>query len=126
RILIADIVLSPAEIVGGLIGVLLWTAALSRFRGKVIVVAGLFVVFVVFQALSPFNFSNTSRPFGWIPFRGLLVVPEGRALQSFFEKTFTYGCLVWLITQAGCSFRVATASGAILVFALRLMQVRLP
>lgn len=126
RMLIVDIVLSPAEIVGGLLGVVVWIAALSQFSGRRVVVAGVFIVFVVFQALAPFNFSNTARPFGWIPFRGLLVIPEGRALLSFFEKTFTYGSLVWLLTQAGGSFRVATASGAILVFVLRLMQVRLP
>jgi VanZ family protein len=126
RIMIAHIVLSWAEIIGGLIGVLLWISALSRRRHRVMIVAGLFILVVVLEGLAPFNFSNEPRRFGWVPFRSFVRGSEESAVASFFEKTFMYGCLVWLMVHAGCSWRFATASGAILVFGLRWMQVYLP
>jgi VanZ family protein len=126
RILMIDVVLSLPEVLGGVSGVLLWILILSRLRSRAVIVAGLFVVFVVLQALAPFNFSNTARPFGWLPFRGFLNGSNGPGVPSFFEKTFTYGCLVWLVARAGCSWIVATALGASLVFVLRLTQVYLP
>jgi len=126
RILIANIVLSWAEIIGGLLGVLLWISGLSRNRHRVVIVAGLFVLLVVFQALAPFNFVNTARAFGWVPFRSFAAGSEESGIPSFFEKIFTYGSLVWLITEAGCSWRFATLSSAILVFGLRWIQIYLP
>jgi VanZ family protein len=126
RILIADIVLSGAEVLGGLLGAVLWIAVVSRVRAKVILVAGLFAVSVIVQAWSPFNFSRTPHSFGWIPFRSFIAATEGRAMPSFFEKTFMYGCLVWLIAQAGSSWRFATGVGMILVFASHWIQIYLP
>jgi hypothetical protein len=126
RILMLDVVLSFPEVVGGVSAVLLWILVISRVRSKAIIVAGLFVGFVVLQALAPFDFINTGRSFGWVPFRSFLYSSNGSAVPSFFEKTFTYGCLVWLLSRAGTSWSVATISGATLVFALRLIQVYLP
>jgi hypothetical protein len=45
---------------------------------------------------------------------------------SMFEKVFTYGSLLWLLTRSGLSLGVATTVTAITVFALRYAQVYLP
>jgi hypothetical protein len=126
RILISDILLSGAEVLGGLLGAVLWVAVVSRVRAKVILVAALFAVAVIVQAWSPFNFSRTPHSFGWIPFRSFLAASEERVLPSFFEKTFLYGCLVWLIAHAGLSWRIATGLGMILVFTSHWIQIYLP
>jgi VanZ family protein len=126
RIVILDAALSVPEVVGGAVGVTLWIAVLSRLPSRATIVAGLFIIVVVLQALEPFQFNHAARPFGWIPFRSFFYGSTELAVPSFFDKIFTYGCLVWLLEQTGCLWVVATISGAILVFILRLIQVYLP
>ena len=126
RILIARIVLSPAEVVGGLVGALAWICLVSHLRTRAVTVTALFVMGVVLQTLEPFQFTSVPREFGWIPFRSFLQGSMQVAVLSFFEKVFTYGCLVWLLTRVGFSWLSATACGAALVMTLRLAQVYLP
>jgi glycopeptide antibiotics resistance protein len=116
----------PAEIAGGVAAALLWSGLLSRVHARAKIAAVLFVALVVLLAVAPFHFSSIPRAFEWVPFRGFLVAPPSAAIRVFFEKAFLYGGLIWLLARAGLSIGAATASGAILVFALRLLQVYLP
>jgi VanZ family protein len=125
RILIGRIVLSPAEVLGGVAGVLAW-CLLSRVPTRAVIVTVLFIISVILQSLEPFRFLSIARPFGWVPFRSFLTGPIQGAIISFFDKVFVYGCLVWLLTRSGWSWFSATAWGATLVMALRLLQVYLP
>jgi VanZ family protein len=126
RILIAEILLSPNEVAGGLAGVLLWITWLSRVRKRTAIVAGLFIISTVLQGLEPFYLASTPHPFGWIPFRSLIQGSIETAVVSFLEKVFTYGSLVWLLMRLGFSWARSTLYGAVLVFAIRLVQVYLP
>jgi VanZ family protein len=47
-------------------------------------------------------------------------------VRSFFEKVFTYGAFIWLMTRAGVTLMAATLFGGVLVFGVRLAQVYLP
>ena len=114
-----------AEIAGPCIAILAWTAV-SRLKGRAVIVAILFVVLVILQALDPFHFLAEPRQFGWIPFASFIDGPRENGVRTFFEKAFTYGTLVGLPVRAGVSFPVATIAGAALVFCLRLAQVFLP
>jgi hypothetical protein len=116
---------SSAEIAGPLIAILAWTA-MSRLRHPAVIVAILFVVLVILQALDPFHFLAEPRQFGWIPFASFIDGPREGGVRVFFEKAFTYGTLVWLPVRAGVSFPIASIAGAALVFCLRLAQVFLP
>jgi VanZ family protein len=126
RILVVDITLSPAEVVGGIIAALAWVGLLSRLRIGVILITLMFVGTVIVQSLDPFHFSATAHPFGWIPFRSFMFGSIATNVSSFFEKAFTYGALTWLFVRAGCSLRTATLLGGSLVLCLRLEQVYLP
>ncbi len=126
RIFVVDITLSPAEVVGGVIAALAWIGPLSRFRFGVILITLMFVGTVIVQSLDPFQFSDTARPFGWIPFRSFMFGSIATNVSSFFEKAFTYGTLTWLFVRAGCSLRTAVLLGGPLVLCLRLAQVYLP
>jgi VanZ family protein len=124
RALTVDI--EPAEIAGGAVAAVIWIGWLWRLRARAPIVAALFVVLVVLQALEPFHFSAPARAFGWVPFQSLIAAETGGAIRSFFEKAFLYGGMLWLLVRAGCSASAATALGASLVFLLRLTQVYLP
>jgi VanZ family protein len=126
RVLIVDITLSPAEVVGGIIAALAWAGLLSRLRMGAILITGMFVGTIIVQSLDPFHFSAAARPFGWIPFRSFMIGSISTNVSSFFEKAFTYGALTWLLVRAGCSLRTATLLGGSLVLCLRLGQVYLP
>jgi len=126
RILVVDITLSPAEVVGGIIAVMAWVGPLSRVRFGPILITLMFVGAVVVESLEPFHFSATARPFGWIPFRSFIFGSIATNVSSFFEKAFTYGALTWLLVRAGCSLRTAALLGGALVLCLRLQQVYLP
>ena len=126
RILIVDAVLSPAEILGGVIAVSVWSTLLSRMRIGAALVAVSFAGVVVIQALEPFRFSSTARPFDWIPFHGLIQGSIEVSIRSFLEKIFTYGALIWLMTRAGFKLILSASLGGALVLGLRLSQVFLP
>src|SRR5262249_5961953 len=108
------------------IGVVLWIGLVSRLPSRNLIVTGFFIGLVILQALAPFQFSSIARPFGWMPFRSFLNGYNGFGVPSFLEKTFTYGCLVWLLGRIGIPWVQATISGAVFVFGLRLAQVYLP
>jgi hypothetical protein len=126
RILIVDIVLSPAEVLGAVIALIFWFAFLARLPVRNGLIFSLFVILVIVQALEPFRFTATARPFTWVPFRGFIYGSLVLNVQSFLEKTFLYGSLVWLAMRAGISWRKALLACGALVFGLRLLQVYIP
>jgi VanZ family protein len=125
RVFVTDDPISSAETGGAVLAALLWIP-LSRVNRRGPIVAALFVVLVILQALQPFQFNALPRSFGWIPFASFIDGPRNNGIRVFFEKAFTYGALVWLPIRAGASFTVATIFGVALVFALRRAQVFLP
>ncbi len=126
RLMIIDVVFSLPELIGAVIGIMLWILLLWRMPARASIIAGLFVGLIVLQALEPFQFAALARPFGWIPFRSFLNGSEEAGIPSLFEKSFNYGCLVWLIARSGFSWSAATGAGAALVFVVRLVQVYIP
>ena len=125
RIFILDIVLSRPEVVGGLLA-LLWWMFLSTWRFRLPIVTILFAVGVVVRGLIPFQFHSPPHPLAWVPFGGFLKGSLEINLLSLFEKVFLYGTMVWLSVRAGIRWMVATFLGAVLVFAIRLVQTFLP
>lgn len=126
RILIVGTTLSPAEVAGGALALLLWLAVLSHVPLRAGIVALLFIGVVVIQSLAPFEFQTYARPFGWIPFLSFMRGSMEVNALVMFEKVFTYGSLLWLLTRAGLNFGIATAASAALIFALRYAQTYLP
>ncbi len=126
RILIVGTTLSPAEVAGGALALLLWLAVLSHVPLRAGIVALLFIGVVVIQSLAPFEFQTYARPFGWIPFLSFMRGSMEVNALVMFEKVFTYGSLLWLLTRAGLNFGIATAASATLIFALRYAQTYLP
>lgn len=126
RVLILDTVLSPAEVAGGAVGIAVYISLLWSLRVRSQVIAGLFAGVVIIQAIEPFHFSTTPRPFEWTPFLGFMQGSVEVNIRSLFEKVFSYGSLVWLTMRAGCTFRLAVGLTSGLVLCLRLGQVFLP
>jgi VanZ family protein len=123
---IVGAVLSPEQALSGILAVLLWTAFLWRWSPRAGWIAVLFAIHVTLEALRPFQFSPHAHRFGLIPFRSFLEASRASGIYSFFNKTFTYGALVWSIVRAGWPLDRATEVAAGLVFVLRIIQIYLP
>jgi VanZ family protein len=114
------------DLAGAAVGVLGWLFVLSGLQARAKIAAGLFAAFVIVDAFRPFVFLPSPREFGWTPFQGFIDGPRGSASRIFLEKTFIYGCLLWLFHRSGLTWVTSTLAAAILVFALRIAQAWIP
>ncbi len=117
---------SGGALVGTALAILVWWLVLSKMRFRAPMVAMLFAGFVIVDALRPFTFLPSPRPFGWAPFESFIEGARGHASQVFMEKTFIYGSLLWLFARSGLRWMPATLSAASLVMLLRIVQMWLP
>jgi VanZ family protein len=123
---IVGAVLSPEQALSGILAVLMWAAFLWRWRARAGWIAVLFAIHVALEALRPFQFSPHAHRFSLVPFRSFLEASRASAMYSFFNKTFTYGVLIWSMVRAGWPLKNATVLAAGLVFILRIIQIYLP
>ena len=127
RVLIVDATLSGAEIAGAAAALCLWPAMLtlsSRRRA-----AALFMLLgaaVIAERLQPFQFQHAARDFGWVPFRSLMKGSIAVNVMSFFEKSFLYGSLFYLFTEAGGRLRTAVFIVGGALFATSWAETYLP
>jgi VanZ family protein len=127
RVLIVNTVLSVAEIAGAAAAICLWPIMLAlphRRRA-----AALFVLLgaaVIVERLQPFQFQPVARDFGWIPFRSLMAGSIAVNVMAFFEKSFLYGSLLYLFTEAGGRLRAGAFIVAGALFATSWAETYLP
>jgi VanZ family protein len=131
RMLVTGALPSPAELLGGALGCLLWALASlapdkASYRKRAALAAMLLTVVVILQSLEPFKFSAAAQPFRWVPFRQFMIGSLAMAPLVLFGKAFTYGSLVWLWVRAGSPWGLATAACGVLVLCLLLIQTHLP
>jgi len=96
-------VISPAEVAGTVAALTIWLAVLSQATSRTMVVVLVFAAALAFQGLTPFELRTEPVNFSFVPFGGFEQGSMAVNLQSFLEKVFLYGTLVWLIVQAGGS-----------------------
>jgi glycopeptide antibiotics resistance protein len=116
QIFIMTIILSVAHITGAVIALCLWPVllALGR-RPRAAVVALILGVYIVAERLEPFQFLATTHAFGWIPFLSFMGGSIEVDMESFFEKFFLYGGLIWLLAVAGLRLRVSAILVALIL-----------
>ncbi len=127
RILIVDTVLSVPEIAGAGIALCLWPVMrLLSHRRRAAVLFVLLGAAVVIGRLQPFQFQSTARDFGWMPFRSLIAGSIAVNVMSFCEKSFLYGALLYLFTEAGGRLRTAVLIVGGTLFATSWIETHLP
>lgn len=127
RVLIVDTVLSVSEIAGAGIALCLWPVMLLLSRRRRM--AALFLLLgatVVIGRLQPFHFQSAARAFEWVPFRSLISGSIAVNVTSFCEKSFLYGSLLYLLTEAGARLSTAVLVVGGTLFLTSWMEVYLP
>jgi VanZ family protein len=126
KILILDASLSVAEIAGAALAFALWILLGASERLRVMVITLLFAATVAAARLEPFQFGAAAGHFQWIPFYGFMQGSIDIDVQSFFEKFFLYGSLIWLLVRSGMRLGLAAALVALLLFATSWIELYLP
>jgi VanZ family protein len=126
KILILDASLSIAEIAGAALAFALWILLGASERLRITIITLLFAAAVAAARLEPFQFGAAAGQFQWIPFYGFMQGSIDIDVQSFFEKFFLYGGLIWLLVRSGMRLGLAAAFVALLLLATSWIELYLP
>ena len=110
RLLLADRTLTPAEVIGGGLALILWAAI--REKQTVRIGAALMATAIVFRELAPFQFAARPHAFSWAPFAASFGADRMAGMLVMLRKAFDYGAMVWLLRGIGtirAGFTVAVA-----------------
>jgi glycopeptide antibiotics resistance protein len=119
-------VMNLSEVIGAIAAIVLWFTVLARHRLRTGILAVLLAVQVAAQGVLPFNLvASTPSQFSFAPFKGFESGSMAINLQSFLEKIFLYGSLIWLMVQSKMRLGVAVAISVVLLTAIELVQTRL-
>ncbi len=126
KVLIVDQSVSLSEILGAALAISVWLLVLRNKRWGPFIVGCILCAAVIGKRMEPFHFLASHREFSWIPFQGFLQGSLAVNIQSFFEKVFLYGSLVWIASARGTRLWLATVAVAALLFVTSLAEIYLP
>jgi VanZ family protein len=114
-----------AQIAGIVVAFAIWRI-LPTWRARVVIAAATMGIYVVVFRLEPFVFSESSGAYSWMPFLSFMQGSIDIDVQSFFEKFFLYGGLIWLLAEVGLATRLATLLVAAIVLGTSFAEVFIP
>ncbi len=118
---------SANNVLGAIIGILLWWGIIARIRMRMtragILVVSLMIMLLV-VGLKPFELRMMSSTFHWLPFYRFLGGSMLVNIMVLFEKFFLYGSLIWLLRDTGASIRLATIVALIFLMLIELAQTQ--
>ena len=126
RCLLVGVFLTPAEVAGAGAALFVWSVGLAGVAGRARVALLLLAAAIALQSLEPFTLLPYAKPFGWAPFRSLLIGSAENNARSFLEKSFLYGALLWLMVRSGVRFLWAALAALAFIAALKWGQTWLP
>lgn len=107
-------------------GLLLSLAFGSQLQSRRIVLAVMWVVWLIANELRPFEFIAKAQPINWVPFLDLLHSEWVEAVLTVLRKGCLYGTAFWCVEQTGIRPTRAMLWLAGLIAALEALQVWVP
>lgn len=118
-------VLTPAELAGGLAGLLLWALLRRRRAGDALLVPAMAAA-VLAEGLAPYVFMARPREFSFIPFASVIGGSLAAGMQAMLYKALLFGGLIWALLRQGLRLAPAVAAVAGLALAVSVVQRWLP
>jgi len=115
--------ISRAEVLGTLLGVVVWRLILSRIRINNAILALMLTAQILIGELIPFVYTPNPGPFSIIPFGGLLKAVTIKNVLQFTEKVFLYGSFLWLLLKTGLSLRFSMIFSIALLTGIEVIQM---
>lgn len=116
---------TASQLLGGVLAVLAWFAALRGRQGRIAAaaVALVLLVRIVGESIWPFVFTTMPvRDFQWLPFYGILGGSRWTNVLAMLEKLFVYSSVVYALWVLGRSWALAAVAGGAVLFAIEWMQ----
>lgn len=127
KVVIVNLSLGAAELIGAVIAVFLWLGVLERSRYSALVVATFLGMMVLVYRLQPFDFHTVAvTPFGWVPFRSIVEGSVSENFVAFGEKIFLYASLIWITSRTGLSLLASTTATTMLLLVTSLAETHIP
>ncbi len=125
-ILIVTTWLNLSQLIGMGIAFCLWRLTAEQSKYRITIAAGLVGVNVLALRLEPFEFSAEPGKFGLVPFLGFMQGSIDIDVQSFCEKFFLYGVLIWLLRRTGLRMAFTVILVASALFITSLAEIFIP
>ena len=123
-ILIISVQVTAPQLAGMALAFFIWRLLAERWQGTIAV--ALLALYVTALRLEPFRFAPEAAHFTWIPFVSFMRGSIDIDVQSFCEKFFLYGSLIWLLVQVGLRLAAATGLVAAMLFITSCVEIYLP
>ncbi len=101
EVLIVFNVLTPSNVAGGIIAIILHWTLFSRLRRVELPLLLCLLTTLAWSDLAPFILRAETADFNWLPFQGFLGGSMFVNAQSAAEKVFAYGSIVYLLLRMG-------------------------
>jgi VanZ family protein len=124
QLVIAGRSLTPAEIAGALLALVLWFFVPRESRARWC--AWMLGSAILLRQLQPFYFLAVPQPFSWVPFAATLESTREAATAIIARKAFDYGALIWALRCTGEPFVRAGLAVAVAVGVTEAIQTYLP
>jgi VanZ family protein len=122
EILIVYNVLTPANVIGGLIAVILHRTVFSRLQSPEASLLASLLLVLVWVNLSPFVLRAEPQSFNWLPFQGFFGGSMFTNAQSACQKVFLYGSIVYLLLRMGAGSWISVLAASVWIGAIEVGQ----
>jgi VanZ family protein len=126
RLLLLGRSLTLSEVLGALLGCILWRYWLGRTSRAPLVLGAMLIAALLLLDLAPFHFVTVPHPFSWFPFAGFIETGPDWGAVVFLKKSFWYGAAVWALAEAGAGYLSSAAAVTFLLGLLEWTQRYLP
>ncbi|HKQ45258.1 MAG TPA: VanZ family protein [Rhizomicrobium sp.] len=123
KIVIVSQAIGLPDLMGAGLALALAPILLRYPRACVPVLAVLMLAVIVMSRLLPWQWSETIRPFQWVPFFAVLHGSLQVNLMVLAEKFYLYGALILLLTTSGLGLRTAVLLQAAILLATSVLQM---
>lgn len=125
-ILVISTWISISQLAGMAAAYVLWRILARWPRAPIVICTILLGAYVTTFRLEPFTLSPVAGRYGWTPFLSFMLGSIDLDVQSFFEKFFLYGGLIWLLAEGGMPVRRASILVATILFVTSIVEIYIP
>ena len=123
EVLIANNWVSASNVLGAIVGLVLWWSVVRRISWQAGTLAFLLCAVLTADGLAPFTLRLDPLNFNWLPFHGLLDGSMYVNAQAISEKMFLYGSLFYLLWQTHLRPIAAIAIAFVVLTSIEAAQV---
>jgi VanZ family protein len=126
RLFLLGRTLTPSEVAGAAVALIVGRWLLTNLRKPVPVAACAVVIGIIAVGLAPYRIAAVPVDLSWVPFAGVLESARDSGTQILLRKAFWYGTAIYLFHNMGYGWRGPSVVLALVLAAIEFAQRYLP